>query len=376
MMNPDASRRIPMRIMILTAALAVATQAQAQIVDGRPPAGSVRFIQTYWKQGLDPSDLTTTQTASLLTGYVPVRPGSELRVLIAAGATHLDAGSCDYDLSGLADVRLLYSHVVRDGRVLLNFGVNLPTGPTELDVEDYFVMDVLTREFLLFPLRRLGEGLGVSVAGSWATVSGPYRLGLSAGYRVTGSYEEYDGMGSYDPGNQLSLQVDIQRSIREIALDATVEFATHGVDRLHGDRIYSQGKQLSFSVDALLDRSAYAAKARLSYVARGRSEAFDQEEELLYRLKYYGDQFYLAGQITWQNRPPWQFGPRFLLQINEGSEVRHGPSRVLGVGGQVARQFDNGLFLTLESILLNGSADDGDIDLFGFQCGLMLARAF
>lgn len=117
----------------------------------------------------------------------------------------------DYALSGFTDVRArLTSHIVGDN-VVATVGVNLPSGTTSLDPEEFAALRVLAAPALGLQNSALGTGLGATAGVVLARQLAGWAWALGASYELRRTYTPISfATGStpdVDPGDALHLSL-------------------------------------------------------------------------------------------------------------------------------------------------------------------------
>jgi hypothetical protein len=105
--------------------------------------------------------------------------------------TDPELNTSEYRLSGITDTRLRATGRLTPA-LSLTLGVNLPTGPTSLDAEEYSAFRVLAAPAFSFQIARLGNGFS-GTAG--VVLSHPLTEGWAGALGVS-----YEMRGTYDPG--------------------------------------------------------------------------------------------------------------------------------------------------------------------------------
>ena len=362
-------------LLLVVAAGALAPAADAQIIYGQPSSANTGLYFTHWKmKGLD-TEATIDQWMLPINGFVPLGENLEGRFFVAAAKNTLTEPGAEHTLNGLTDMRLQVNHSFSRDRYLLSLGLNLPTGKTGLNLDsEWLVMNVLTQNFLSFPIRRLGEGFGVNLLAGAATEWGEKKVGVSATYDYAGAYEAYEGEGSYDPGNSLLLNAGIQGDTdASVGWRGDLTYQTYADDQLEGKKVYSQGDSFGIHAGTILQRDGMQAAVDARYLIRGRNAVFDSTESLASRLKVYGNEFALGGKVTWVKESGLHYGPLAELRFIAGNEYGFGKSRILGLGLVAGHPLSRRLELNGGLKLYTGSTDDGDIDLSGYQFYLSLS---
>lgn len=355
----------------------LATEARGQIVYGEPGRATLRPQFTYWNLAGDQGEINLRQFVMASAGYLPIREDLEARYYIASSTSEVDVAGRNYGLRGLGDLRLQLNRTLANDRYMLGLGVNLPTGKTELGAgEDFMVMGFLLRDFLAFPVRRLGGGFELNLLAGAAFASGSYRLGATASYDHAGVYQAYRDEGDYNPGDRATVQFAVQRGGAKWQWSGDATFATSSDDELSGQRVFSAGDQLEMHLGG--QRAAPHALLAIdaSYLVRGRNDLYDSAERIASRLRVYGDEFSLQGRLIWRDAKRWSAGPVLELRWNDANELGQGMSRSAGLGGQSSLALGNGYRLGALVMLYRGEVDGGHLALRGLQTALTLGREF
>ncbi|MFH1844208.1 MAG: hypothetical protein ABIF77_13465 [bacterium] len=367
-------RTLFLATLLITAMTLLAPAASAQILYGQPASGNTGVIYTHWKLEGFGVEATLDQWLMPVSGFVPLREDTEARFYVARARNTLGEITGDYELNGMTDLRLQVSRSYSRDRYLLSAGLNLPTGKTGLGLDsDWLVMNLLTQNFLQFPSRRLGEGLGLNLMAGTATTWGDRRVGVSMTLNHVGGYEAYEGEGDYDPGDSLVLTAGIEGNRRDLVWRGDITFTTHTDDQLEGRKVYSQGVQLGLHAGASLERDGRQHTVDIRYLVRGRNSLFDDSESLASRLKVYGNELALAGSVSWIKPDGLYFGPQAEIRQITGNEFGFGGSTVLGFGFLAGNPLNKQLNLNGGLKFFTGSTDDGNIDLSGYQISLSVS---
>ena len=352
--------------------------AAGQILYGQPTSGSLQMIHTSWKSTVEDQEITLGQTAIPLVTFIPLQENLEARLYVASVANSLDQLDETYELSGLTDMRLQVNSSFGNDRFLWSLGLNLPTGKTGLDFEqEWVVMNYLASDFLLFPNRRLGGGLGVNAMLGAVTPLGEAQLGGSVTYHYSGTYEAYEDNGDYNPGDYLAINAGLQRDLGRAVWLADLTYTTYSDDTQDDRTIYNRGNQLEarLRLNVLGEGSRVSCSAR--YFLRGSNDIYDLDGALAYQLQVYGDEFALGGDLTWLSGDGrWEYGPLADYRYITANESTLGSSSNYGIGGQIARWLSPQYRLGVTGEYFSGNADDGVVDLSGHQLAVSLRGVF
>jgi hypothetical protein len=361
--------------------LATAAPAISQIVYGQPMSADLRVIYSHWSQKDESGTTTINQWVIPITGLVPLKDNLEMRFYAANASNSLDSGKSEYRLSGFSDVRLQINSSLANDRILLSAGFNLPTGKKELSrITERPVMAVLTENYLGFPIRGLGEGLGLNLLVGVATAVGNSRMGASVMYQYNGPYKAYEDEADYKPGDMLSIDAGGDTKAGELALEGGVTYTTYTTDKVDERKVFKQSDQLDLHVGGNYKTGSCRLLADVRYLIRGRNTRYDPDQVIDYRLKVYGNELAFAGGVTWTPQPAWYVTPLVELRFIDGNEFddqrKIGPSNNLGVGIEGGRTIMDNIDFGVGFKYYTGSADDGNIDLSGYRLSAGLTAAF
>jgi len=367
--------------------MALAAPARSQIAYGQPTSGNLKLYYSHWQIENDSVTTDISQLSLPVNAFVPLQDNLEMRLFVANASNNIDqeyqaasTPDADYSLSGLSDMRLQLNRAFSDDRFLFSLGLNLPTGKKSLSHEDEQpVMNVLTRNYLSFPIRRLGEGFGVNLMTGAATSFGNHRLGATLTYQFNGSYEAYEGDGDYSPGNMFSLGINAETGQENWKLFGNIAYTTFGTDQLEDRKVFKQSNQLELYGGMVYSGQTYALQGQARYLVRGRNERYDENEILDYRLKVYGNEFSLNGKYTYSPNRTWFVAPQMELRFIAGNEFEDanasGSASNIGFGAEYGRPIGEGINIGFGLIYYSGSADGGNIDLSGYRLSVGLTAA-
>jgi hypothetical protein len=111
----------------------------------------------------------------------------------ASGSVSLDGrdslGHHEYRLTGLADTKLRLTGRVMGDHVLVTLGLNVPTGRTKLDDQQYSALRVLSAPSLDFQTPTLGSGVAGTTGMVFVRQTGRWAWALGASYEFQGSFD-------------------------------------------------------------------------------------------------------------------------------------------------------------------------------------------
>jgi hypothetical protein len=350
--------------LLLAGSMAVTTPVYGQIIYGRPAYADMQAQYSHWSLQ-DKEDGTTTtinQFTVPLTGFIPLEDNFEALVFIATSSNTLSSEGDDYNLSGLGDVRFQVNRSFNDDQFLVSLGINLPTGKKKLTQdEEQPVLQMLSQNYLSFPMRRFGEGFGFNLLVGGARMLGSLRGGFGVKYQYTGKYQPYEGSGDYDPGDLVSVNAGLDWQGEKTVISGDAVFTAYFKDKLDGVEIFKQSNQLDLRMNARYTTESYSLQGQVGYLLRGRNVLYTEE------LKIYGNEFWINAGMTRRFQQDWRVTPSVELRLIGANDEGFGGSSILGFGGVVGKTFGGQIALIFGGTYYIGSVDDGAYDLTGLQ---------
>ncbi|MFH1700130.1 MAG: hypothetical protein ABIE07_06045 [Candidatus Zixiibacteriota bacterium] len=357
--------------------------ASAQIVYGQPASIKARMTYTNWSlEGENGGKKSVNQLMIPVNGFLPLQDNWELRyhATSISGGVELDDGT-NSNVAGLGDLRLMFNHSMSDDRFLFSLGLNLPTGKKELNLgEEFNVMVLLSENYLSFPVRRMGEGMGVNLLLGGAASNGVSRLGGTISYQYLGSYKPYEGLGDYDPGDMISISANGDTKKGNTVFSASMTFSFFSTDKANEQKLRKPSSQFEISTGIQSHKSKTSFIGNIGLLLRGRLTSYDSNEEVFEQLRLYGNEFFVNTALVYHPDKTWSFTPRVQLRVignNEFEDIyKQGSSAIFGFGGDYDRGIGEGVDFNLGFTYFAGDADGGKISLGGFQITGGLIAAF
>ncbi len=200
----------------------------ARAEDSASPGVTARIPISYrtWEYSDSAVSVSVAQLIAPIAVSVPISPSLELLLSAAAQSGSVDAGET-WKLTGAADTRAALVLSLMDRRLIIQSGLNIPTGVHELDTEQQIVAANLAPPFLSFRIRQPGRGLDLGAGASYAVPLSPaWSLGLGAGYVYRGRFRPVASGPEIRPGAETSLSAGLDGRVGALLLrvDATRRF--------------------------------------------------------------------------------------------------------------------------------------------------------
>lgn len=227
------SRSLPGRLMLglmgLVAPFVVGDGAAAQGLGAGVNVQSYRFDQ--------PTVAGVESVTLLVTPFAATAELGSLSLSLSgayASGTATGAGGQEATLSGPTDTQLSVTYRPGPEWLLVTATSSLPTGNASLSTQESFVAALVAAELLPFGIDSWGSGGDVGGEVAVATQTGPWGVGLAAGYRYAREYEPVPELPfAYKPGNQLQVRLALDRNVSQ---SGTLSFL-FGLQNFSGDEL-------------------------------------------------------------------------------------------------------------------------------------------
>jgi hypothetical protein len=263
----------PVMAVVVAMATALAPGAAALPAMASSPAAagttsvSFRAPASYrsWKLEASGAKTTVAQVHVPFTASVGLGASTDLVVSGALGFSSLkpDSGR-SLTLNGPADVTAQAFLRAAGNRLLLQVGVNLPTGKRKLGTDQLAVSRALAHPLLAFRLKQYGQGTDLNAGLAVALPLAPAAtLGVGAGRIFRGAYPLGDGMKDFEPSGETAISTGLDLGEKggtgpTARLDAVYRF--YGTDRQGGIKIFEPGNQAEFQLAARVGDRGLAAE--------------------------------------------------------------------------------------------------------------------
>ncbi|MGH8015174.1 MAG: hypothetical protein ACREBV_03190, partial [Candidatus Zixiibacteriota bacterium] len=324
---------------------------------------------------------TFSQLVMPLNGFVPIKENLEVLFYAVGSVNDLETVGQQTGLTGAGDVRLQANQSLSNDHVILSLGLNLPSGKHRLDYStDTTMLQVLSRNYLQFSMRRFGQGFGANFLIGGAAMIGEFRGGAGILFEYAGEYHPFRGLGKYDPGNFVSLTAGLDRKLSNSAIYGDITATLYTPDRFEGRKAFKQSPEAQFRIGGSYQKGLYLGDIRFSYLWRGRNTQYDSDETIEQQFQLFGNEFLAQLNLTRQLSGGWAITPTSEIKIidrNEGIGTNElGSCHYVGMGAAVAKTFNGGLTASAGTKYFVGSANSGAISIDGVQIFTGLSATF
>jgi len=151
------------------------------------------------------------------------------------------------NLSGLTDTQLGLNYHIESTNLLLNLGLNFPSGKGELSLPQLETSALFSSNIYQFQVPNFGQGLNISPGATWALpVRDNLVLGIGASYQYKGKFTPLTNSGlDYDPGDEILLTGGFDLRLGPTTtLTGDLIFTLYGTDKINGREIFGAGNKL------------------------------------------------------------------------------------------------------------------------------------
>ncbi|MAT39873.1 MAG: hypothetical protein CL946_09755 [Ectothiorhodospiraceae bacterium] len=253
----------------------------------------------------------------------------------------LSTGGNFAESNGMTDTQIGLTYTFPKQHLLAVLGLNIPTGQTELPIDDFLTNLSLSNRIFEFNSPVMGQGFNVHPGLIWALpLSKSLVLGVGATYQYKGAYIPLDNGGEYDPGDEILGTVGLDYRLSETSVvSADVVYVHYGEDTYWGERVFEYGDRVSVNAQF---RTSFGYNVLWLY-ARYRTK----EESTIWPGTYVVQ---LADRVEPDN-----------VNFTASYSMRFSPMFTLGVLGQV-RMFEE-TTATISGVTLFGAGLNPEITI-------------
>lgn len=382
-------------VMLLLAAFAFVPAARSEeirLVEGPVFEADLGASYRNWtlkKEGSE--DVEVSEAVLPISARMRLGRRAEVSVFFPGVSARL-LGEDGSHYRGPADATISGSYVI-GGRTRVGLLLGVPTGRSDPEPDERTIAAVAASRILRFPVRRFGEGFDVGgnlVHGF--PLAGSFALSAGGGFLRKGEYT-YAGSGGeteYDPGDEAFLSCGAEgewgRGTR-VSLAADLRYRLFGVDRRGGEDYYEEGDEVDLFIDAAA-RFRWGGRAAIGVFFAFKGEGSEEGAFGIGEIDSLTVPRYLFRDLTGDCRevsasyehPVHRrvgLAARVLAadfgeySVPEGAETEGarllGSARVYEAGGGLRVELAPGIRLFVDAARLAGDAEDGAIELSGYE---------
>lgn len=202
--------------------------------------GDFGFSYESWKAG---EDRVAALSIPMTISY-PASDKLRFYAMTSPAFSNLKTG-VDYSLGGMSDVKWGGHYLAFNDRWLLTFGMNLPTGKSALETEEYSVASVLVLPAFNFRVPSLGQGFDAQVGLSTAWEMGSMVVGAGVSFLMKGGFKPFRNYDeSYNPGEEITLSMGIDMG----GVIADVLYTVYTDDTWGDEKVFRSGNRIILQI--------------------------------------------------------------------------------------------------------------------------------
>lgn len=158
-------------------------------------------------------------------------------------------GTATSSIAGLTDTQLRGNYTLGDDFAVITLGLNLPTGQYRVPDGQQVAAGQIGNDFLVYPVRSMGNGLAGTGGIGIAQTLGAWNLGVGASFRYSTQFDAYQVQSAvlrFTPGTEARLRVGLDRPVGDGSFYVSLTYSKFGNDQAAdstfgtGDRALAQ----------------------------------------------------------------------------------------------------------------------------------------
>lgn len=365
-------------ILSIIICLFIVSSSYSQIIYGQPAFSNPQLIYTHWTIDNDIIGKTTiSQTVLPITGFIPLKDNLEMHLYIASTNNSLEYASSEFSFSGLSDFKIQLNQSLQNDRFLLSASLNLPTGKKKLNLStEWVILETLARDFLDFPIRRLGGGVGINLLAGAATTLNEIRIGGGIMYKYNGTYEPYEGAEDYNPGDVIKINAGGELKKGPVQWSLNLAWTTYSADLMDSQKSFKQSPHFNINLGATYIKENITFGNYISYLSRGKNISYDSTETILSKLQLFGNEISFNSYLNWQHNNTWYLTPSLNYRIISENDANLGSAKLFSFGLNIGKPIKEKYEINAGYKIYTGSANGDDFDLSGYQLTTSITAIF
>jgi hypothetical protein len=321
-------------------------QIQLRRLQTEMTAGAGISFET-WKAKND----KVTELAIPIVFIYPYSPKLSLYAITSPVVSNLNAGE-NYSLSGLSDVKWGGHYLTLGDKLLLTFGINLPTGKHALETEEYAVATVLSMPAFNFRVPSLGQGLDFQLGANSAREFGDWVVGYGATFLMKGAFKPFKGFDdAYNPGDEITLAAGADRKTvlfgKEMQIKGDALVTLYFDDTWGGKKVFRSGNRILLQILSTFKHRSWDVGLFVRERMKGKNKTGSGDIYETEQKNSNANQFEIQGWGFYPYSRDVRLKAAFEMKLYSDSDYNTGGATLLGVGG-------GGQFRISPKMVLNG----------------------
>lgn len=232
------------RLVLLVALAGVAAPAGAQRLDGSQLQLGPQVVRY---RIAAPIDETVTELTLPVFAIMPITRALSLDIGTAYAHSRVEFAEGTSTIAGLTDTQLRANYAIGTDFIILTAGVNLPTGRSTVEADEFPAASRIANDFLGFPISNMGTGTAVTGGVAVARTLGGWNVGAGGSVRVASEFEPVRATDGdpvrYQPGNEYKVRIGADRPAGDGQVAFGLTYSKFGQDDFGGS-LYNTGDRL------------------------------------------------------------------------------------------------------------------------------------
>jgi opacity protein-like surface antigen len=243
-----------------------------------------------------------------------------------------------YQINAMSDTYLKANYLILNDNGLIGVGLGLPTGPTELESDEFALTQIISNQAFRFQLPVYGQGFTANAGLGYAyEVNKKAVIGLGMHYIFRNKYQPVkNSVSDFDPGDQIgaTLGVDFQiNKTTKISVDGLYTY--YLPDKIRGREVFAAGAKINVSVSFIKNLEMMTISGNATLRQKGKNELWTGTELEPESKNSNGTQLDFDGFLRYaMNEQLGVLGFAVLRAYGE-NDYKSGDAAVFGLGGGI-----------------------------------------
>jgi hypothetical protein len=236
----------------------------------------------------------------------------------------------DYNLGGMSDIKWGGHYLAFNDRWLITFGMNLPTGKSALETDEYSVASVLVLPAFNFRVPSLGQGFDAQVGLSTAGEMGSLVVGAGVSFLMKGGFKPFKNYDeSYNPGDEITLSVGVDVG----GVIGDILYTIYTDDTWGSEKVFRSGNRVVLQLLSSFQVGVFDVTVFIRDRLKGKNKTGSGDFYETERKNSNTNQFEI--QSYWHRSAGRNARVKGILELKlySNSEYGTGGATLLGVGG-------------------------------------------
>jgi hypothetical protein len=229
--------------MLLLCAAGAFAQSDQYVISRQ---GSFTIFPAYQSWSAKDAGTSFSQVSGTISAYIPA--GRSLAFSLR-GSGEGSSGD-NAALNGLSDAQLGVQYYLEPFNTIFTLGINAPSGKRELTRDEFLTSVLFSNSLFNLQVPVLGQGLNVNPGLAWVVPVGEtVVLGLAGAFQYRGPYKPREGLGDYDPGDEITASAGLDFRVNEtVSVSTDFVFSAYTADKFDGAKVFASGNAYWFNV--------------------------------------------------------------------------------------------------------------------------------